>query len=227
MSTRPDRLLAARRAVSLLLLSTACATWLLLAARRGGWPPPAPAHERPTTPGIERVAPLRSATTGARAGTPRVVTGGVFVLDGDTVRIEGKDVRLLGADTPERAAPWFDGDQEPWAGRATAWTRGALSSARCVEWLPVGVDERGRTLGHVWVDGRPLAALLVEAGLAYETVSRFGDGGRPDVARAITSVRRRRMDFDPPWRWRQRHWRPDAERLKIETRSPVSPSETR
>jgi len=214
MSSRAVLLGAARRAAPVLALALVCAVWLTLAARRGGWPPPPP------------VRTARPATAPATR-TLRAVQGGVFVLDGDTLRIEGQDVRLLGADTPERAAPWFDGAQEPWASRATAWTRGALSGARCVDWLPVGTDERGRTLGHVWVDGRPLAALLVEAGLAYETVSRFGDGGRPDVARAITSVRRRRLDFEPPWRWRQKHRLPEALRLKTETQSGVSRPETR
>lgn len=213
--------LAARRAAPVLLLSLACGGSLTLAAARGGWPPPPPPAQPAPRPTGADLAPATSAPG------PRVVRGGVHVLDGDTLRIEGRDVRLLGADTPERAAPWFDGEQEPWASKATAWTRGALSGARCVEWLPVGVDERGRTLGHVWVDGRPLAALLVEAGLAYETVSRFGDGGRPDVARAITSVRRRRLDFEPPWRWRQKHRRPDAASLRMETRTGVSQREAR
>jgi endonuclease YncB( thermonuclease family) len=219
MSPRDVLYRAARRAALVLVLALLCGVWLTLAARRGGWPPP---------PSRAPLAPVSTARPAARPDprTPRAVRGGVFVLDGDTLRIEGQDVRLLGADTPERAAPWFEGAQEPWASRATAWTRGALSGARCVEWLPVGADERGRTLGHVWVDGRPLAALLVEAGLAYETVSRFGDGGRPDVARAITSVRRRRLDFEPPWRWRQRHRTPDAARLKTETQSEVSRPET-
>jgi endonuclease YncB( thermonuclease family) len=222
MPITPRSRSAARRAALLALLPLGCSAWLLLAARRGGWPPP----PGPRVPAARTAAPVTSARV-PRPEAPRVVTGRVVVLDGDTVRIDGQDVRLVGADTPERAAPWFDGDQEPWAGRATAWSRGAISSARCVELLVVGRDERDRLLGHLWVDGRPLAALLVEAGLACETVSRFGDGGRPDVARAITSARRRRLDFEPPWRWRRKHRVAEPESLKIETRAGVSPRETR
>lgn len=227
MPTTTSSLRGARRGALLLLLALGAAGWLTLAARRGGWPPHAAPPARTQMPAASATPTTPATPTPPRRSRPRVVTGLVQVLDGDTLRIEGQDVRLLGADTPERAAPWFDGAQEPWASRATAWTRGALSGARCVEWLPVDVDARGRTLGHVWVDGRPLAALLVEAGLAYETVSRFGDGGRPDVARTITAVRRRRLEFEPPWRWRQAHRRPEHESLKIETRPGLSHSETR
>jgi len=56
------------------------------------------------------------------------------------------------------------------------------------------------------VDGEPLAALLVEAGLAYPTVERFGDGGFPELAEEV-QARARPPGFEDPWRWRRRHRR--------------------
>jgi endonuclease YncB( thermonuclease family) len=172
-----------RAALGALIVSA----WVLAAALRGGW--------------------LR-----APPGPVEVRARDVVVLDGDTLLVDGRVVRLVGADTPEQAAPWFEGSQEPWASRASARTRAALDAARRIVVVEVGVDGRDRLLAHVVVDDRPLAALLIEAGLALETVSRFGDGGRPDLAAAILAAARQApaVAFEPPWTWRKRHRRPEA-----------------
>lgn len=183
----PLRLRSLARAllVPLLLLS-----WLLLAGGRGGYFGPA------SPPG----ATPRRRTLQAHE---------VRVLDGDTFLVRGELVRLLGADCPEKGAAWFRGDQEPWAGRAQAFSAEALRRAGRIELLkaPAG-DERGRALAHLLLDGEPLAALLVEAGLAWPTVSRFGDGGYPQLAAEVLR-RARRPEFEPPWRWRRAHRRPE------------------
>lgn len=177
------RTLARTLLVPLLLL-----TWLLLAGGRGGY---------------------FAAATPPRAALRRLTleAGEVRVLDGDTFLVRGEVVRLLGADCPEKAAEWFQGDQEPWAGRAAAFSGEALRRARRVELLgAAGPDGRGRALAHLLLDGEPLAAALVEAGLAWPTVSRFGDGGYPELAAEVLR-RARRPEFEPPWRWRRAHRR--------------------
>lgn len=161
--------------------------WVAAAAVRGGW--------------------LR-----APPGPVEVAARDCVVLDGDTLLVRGRVVRIVGADTPERAAPWFDGDQEPWASLASARTRAALDAARRIVVVEVGVDARDRALAHLVLDDRPLAAVLVEAGLARETVTRFGDGGRPDLAAAILAAARIAPPpaFEAPWSWRKRHRKPEA-----------------
>ena len=127
------------------------------------------------------------------------------IQDGDTLHLGALELRLLGADTPERGAPWFDGDQEPWASRASALVRRELDGATRIELLSRGA--RGpydRELVHVLCDGRPLAAELVAAGLAYETISHYGDAGFPAIAEEILR-RAQPPPFEAPFRWRRAH----------------------
>ncbi len=160
-----------------------------------------------------------------RVGPPRRLllrATDLVVLDGDTValtatgvtsggrlRAPGRLVRLLGADAPESPAPWFVGDQEPWASAAARCLAEALQAARTIELVTrQEVDARGRLLGHLLVDGRPAGALLVEQGLAVETVSSWGDGGFPEEARAIIRARSRgSLPFEHPAAWRRSHRR--------------------
>lgn len=166
------------RAVTLLGLLVG---WLLLAAARGRYFDP------------------------PRVGREEVDPRAIVVLDGDTVVHEGRLLRFLAVDTPECAAPWFDGDQEPWAGRARALVEDALRGARQASILRSGrADARGRELVHVLVDDVPLAVLLVEAGLACETVGLYGDGGFPEIAAQVVA-RARPVDFEMPWTWRRAH----------------------
>ena len=160
-----------------------------------------------------------------RVGPPRRLllrATDLVVLDGDTVALTatgatsggrvgppGRLVRLLGADAPESPAPWFDGDQEPWASAAARCLADALQAARTIELVTrQEVDARGRLLGHLLVDGRPAGELLVARGLAVETVSSWGDGGFPEEARAIIRARPRApLPFEHPAAWRRAHRR--------------------
>ncbi|MCO5165190.1 MAG: thermonuclease family protein [Planctomycetes bacterium] len=176
--TRPRRL---ARALALLALLVG---WLLLAAARGRYFDP------------------------PRVGREEVDPRAIVVLDGDTVVHGGRLLRFLAVDTPECAAPWFDGDQEPWAGRARSFVEDALRGAHRATILRGGhPDVHGRDLVHVLVDDVPLAVLLVEAGLACETVSLYGDGGFPEIA-ALVVARARPVAFERPWTWRRLHRRP-------------------
>lgn len=177
-----------RSALRLLLIVGVAAAWLTLAAARGGYfaaprvpPPPEP-----------------------------LLAGDVVVLDGDTFRVRGRVVRLLGVDCPERAAPWFDGDQEPWASQASELARERIARAGRIDLLRSAdpPDARGRELAHLLLDGEPLALALIEARLAWPTVDRFGHGGYPGIAAEIAlRARGRRPRFQPPWRWRREHRR--------------------
>lgn len=177
MSGSPRIMTRLKRALPVLLLAS---LWLALAAWRGNF-------GELTRPRLEALPTLE-------------------VLDGDTYRLPGGDlVRLLSVDTPERAAPWFDGDQEPWASRASEFARERIAGAERLELLTLGDrDLHGRLLAHVLVDGEPLAALLAEAGLAAPTLSRYGDGGFPEQARDVAG-RSRPLAFELPWRWRRKH----------------------
>jgi endonuclease YncB( thermonuclease family) len=174
------------RRLRLPLLALAAAAALLLAAVRGGYRP----GGTPAGPREESVDPRALA-----------------VVDGDTLLLDDRELRLLGADTPERGAPWFRGDQEPWASLAADRVRVELTRARRVTLLGHGErDAYGRELVHVLIDGRPLAEILVGARLAYPTVARFGHGGFPDLATQVVEAARAPA-FEAPWRWRARQRR--------------------
>lgn len=172
-----------RRVVRAVLLLAIVGAWLLLAASRGRYFDPP-------------------------RGTSRVDVDprDLVVHDGDTVTHAGRELRFLAIDTPECGAPWFDGDQEPWAGLARSLVEQELARARRVTILRGGVeDQYGRELVHLLVDGRSLSALIAEVGLGYETVSSFGDSGFPDLAAEVVGKARSPLPFERPWRWRKAH----------------------
>lgn len=181
MSVRA-RLLSALRTLFVLALAAA---WLVIAAARGGY-----------------FDPPRS-----RPPPRRLQSHELRVLDGDTFILRGQVVRLLGVDCPERAAPWFEGDQEPWAGQARQLAIERVERAVRIELLcSSDAEARGRVLAHLLLDGEPLAVTLIEARLAWPTVDRWGDGGYPEIAAEIvTRAKGRRPRFQQPWRWRREH----------------------
>lgn len=171
-----------RRVLRALVLLLLAGGWLIVAAARGRYFDP------------------------PRAGRLDVDPRALVALDGDTVSYRGRELRFLAIDTPERGAPWFDGDQEPWASRAKALVQQELAAATRVTILRSGIEDLyGRELVHLLVDGRPLSALIAEAGLGYETVSSFGDGGFPEIAARVVASSRHPLPFEHPWRWRRSH----------------------
>lgn len=103
------------------------------------------------------------------------------VHDGDTVRLcDGERVRLLGIDAPEladsprcsvqsrrrlassRNAPWCDGA----AGEASRDALAAFLRGGSVSIARTGVDDYGRTLARLSVNGRDAGAYLISQGLA-------------------------------------------------------------
>jgi micrococcal nuclease len=143
----------------------------------------------------------------------RVEPGTVVVDDGDTVvvRWSGRDaetVRILGIDTPETRhlehnLPYA----QPFGLEAQAFAQGAFASASEIELLRASsLDPYGRTLGYLFLNGRNYSVLVVEAGLAYESVSHYGDNGLAREAAAVLAASKATgpLPFEPPWEFRNR-----------------------
>lgn len=137
----------------------------------------------------------------------------VEVGDGDTVVIRWDDddrerVRILGIDTPEVAHPRYGMPfDQPFGQRARAFARGVFAVADRVELIRAAeTDPYGRTLGYLFVNGRNYSVLAIEAGLAVETVSHYGDNGLPDEAEAVLAAARATAPapFEAPYRFRRR-----------------------
>ena len=113
------------------------------------------------------------------------------IEDGDTVVYRGQRMRFLGVDTPEIRNPdlgfWID---QPYGREAKEFTRRHIRGARLITYVSDGVDRYDRLLVHLFVDGYPLSLMIVEAGLGYETVTVFGDGGYPEIASMILDASR-------------------------------------
>lgn len=130
--------------------------------------------------------------------------------DGDTFLLKGEPIRVLGIDTPEIAHPQLGMDEpQPFGLAASESTRVWITRAMIVEYVPDGRDRYNRRLAHVFVDGDLLATRLIEQGLAYETVSFYGDSGFPDLAQQILDASRvaPKPQFEEPYKWKQRHRR--------------------
>lgn len=128
--------------------------------------------------------------------------------DGDTFMLDGEPVRILGMDTPEIKSPNVGIMEDQPYGRAAAdSTRALMTRAELLEWVPDGKGYYGRRLAHVLVDGELLSVKLIEMGLAYETVTYFGDNGFPDLADRIlqASLASPKPPFEPPYQWRKKH----------------------
>jgi len=137
----------------------------------------------------------------------------VTVGDGDTVVIEwGEDdrevVRILGIDTPEVRNPDHNLPyDQPFGREASAFARGCLATTARVELLRAAMtDGYGRTLGYIFLDDLNYSVLVVGAGLAYESVSHYGDNGFPEEAQAVLNAAERAgtPPFEPPYQFRRR-----------------------
>jgi endonuclease YncB( thermonuclease family) len=132
----------------------------------------------------------------------------VEVLDGDSIKLGDGEVRIVGYDAPEMSAPWFEGDQEPWATRAARALEAALGRADRVTMREVAPEDKyGRTLAQIYVDGVPVGVELLEKGLAYETVTRYGHNGlEADAERLLKAAERSgEPPFLEPHSWRRTH----------------------
>ncbi|MCB9882450.1 MAG: thermonuclease family protein [Planctomycetes bacterium] len=133
--------------------------------------------------------------------------------DGDTVDIHWSEneieiVRILGIDTPEVLHLEHDLPYpQPFGYEAAGFLRGCIAVADRVELLRSGQkDPYGRTLGYLILDGKNYSVLVIEARLAVESVSRYGDNGLPDQAADCLDAARRAgpVPFEDPHLYRKR-----------------------
>lgn len=88
------------------------------------------------------------------------------VTDGDTFRLaSGERIRIAGIDAPETQPGNAKCSAELARGKAATLHAKALLNGREVRFERVG-RSYNRTVARVWLDGRDIAALLVEAGAA-------------------------------------------------------------
>jgi endonuclease YncB( thermonuclease family) len=130
--------------------------------------------------------------------------------DGDSFHYDTLTIRVLGMDTPEitHEEHGFFEDQ-PYGREAFALTKEIFQKAERIEYVPHQNDKYGRLLAHVFVDGELLSEKLIRAGLAYETISHYGDNGFKDIAAHILEVAKNAPtpQFEPPWKWRRENRR--------------------
>ncbi|MFH1279564.1 MAG: thermonuclease family protein [Candidatus Eisenbacteria bacterium] len=126
--------------------------------------------------------------------------------DGDTFSFDDITIRVLGIDTPEIAHPEHGFPiGQPFGPEAAERAEELLRAADRITYLPFRNDQYGRLLAHVFIDGELLGIKLIEEHLAYETVSHYGDNGRPEIAAAILKAAKKAGDppFRPPHEWRR------------------------
>lgn len=161
------------------------------------------------------------------AGRVVVPSDAIRVDDGDSVRIEWPEgaeiVRILGIDTPETFHPQHDIPYaQPFGEEAAGFLRGCLAVAGEVSLLRSGQkDPHGRTLAYLYFGKRNYSVLVIEARLAVQNVSHFGDNGLPEPAAEVLAAAKRSgpVAFEAPHRYRKR-MRAVAEYLRSQGRYP-------
>lgn len=158
-----------------------------------------------------------------------VPVAAVRIDDGDTLVIawgeaQAETVRVLGIDAPETRHVEHDiSFDQPFGPEAVAFARGVFSVAERVELIRAStLDPYGRTLGYVFVNGKNFSLLMLEARLAVETVSVFGDNGLPEPAAACLAAASAAVPvaFEPPYFYRKR-MREVAQRMRAEGQLPA------
>lgn len=139
----------------------------------------------------------------------------IYVSDGDTIVYGTTTFRVLGIDAPEIAHEKYGKVEDQYLGEeAKAFAQKKVAQAKHVYVIPANTADRyERPLAHIVVDDQLLATQLIKAGLAYETVSRFGDNGFPKLAEEIynASQETAKPNCENPFFWRKKHWKQTAQ----------------
>lgn len=129
--------------------------------------------------------------------------------DGDSFACAGERIRMIGIDAPEIKHPNQGITEDQSNGRRAASTTQRLlkNAKRILIVRAARKDFYGRTLAHVLVDGELLGVKLIKMGLAYESVTHFGDEGMPEFALQILEASRSypKPKFEEPWKWRKKN----------------------
>jgi len=130
-----------------------------LASVRQSSPPAAPVSRGTTDVG--RLEPWSISPIRAEPIQPkRVLQGGAYVVDGDTIKVEKTQIRLFGIDAPELDHPF---------GKKAMWDLRKLCKGQTIRVEVIEEDTHGRTVGHCCLpDGRDLSAEMVKRGLALD-----------------------------------------------------------
>jgi endonuclease YncB( thermonuclease family) len=174
----------------------------------------APAATPPTTTG-PAAATKKPVKPQPRPHSTRVTVDlkQLQVDDGDTLQItwgpnDVEEVRILGIDCPETRHVQHDIPYSQIFGEeARAFARGTFATATKVELLRASMlDPYDRTLGYVFVNDKNYSVLVLDARLAEESITAFGDNGFPKEAAVVLETAKRAgpLPFEPPYQYRNR-----------------------
>ncbi len=117
--------------------------------------------------------------------TDRAICAVTRVVDGDTITVHcgtsAGNVRLMGFDTPETFRPGCAAERRL-GETAKAALKRALEQADVIRVEAQGRDKYNRTLSRMWLDGEPLASIMVSQGLAV----RYDGGKRINWCERLT-----------------------------------------
>ena len=191
------------RTIAAWTLAAALAPAAALAQAAAPQRAPRPAEPRPEPKPQPRPYGMRVPVDPAR----------IQVDDGDTVVVRwSKDdletVRILGIDTPETRHVEHDLPYaQPFGPEARGFAQGAFAAATQVALLRAStLDPYGRTLGYLFLNARNYSVLAVQARLAAESVSFYGDNGLPKEANEVLAAAKSTgpLPFEPPHVFRSR-----------------------
>jgi micrococcal nuclease len=137
----------------------------------------------------------------------------IEIDDGDTIQIKWgpndvEEVRILGIDCPETRHLQHDIPFSQIFGEdARAFARGTFAAATKVELLRASMlDPYDRTLGYVFVNDKNYSVMVLEARLAEESITAFGDNGFPQEAAVVLATAKGAgpLPFEPPYQYRNR-----------------------
>lgn len=128
--------------------------------------------------------------------------------DGDSFACKGEEIRVLGIDTPEIKHPQHGIFKDQRYGqKASAFTKKVFKNSKEILVVRGPKDPYGRTLAHVLVDGELLGVKLLKAGLAYESISKYGEQGFPQYSKEILTAAASgpKPKFENPHDWRKKN----------------------
>jgi endonuclease YncB( thermonuclease family) len=175
-------------------------------------PAPASAPPAATAPAVATKKPVKPQP---RPSSTRVAVDlkQIQIDDGDTLQIKWgpndiEEVRILGIDCPETRHVQHDIPySQNFGEEARAFARGTFATATKVELLRASMlDPYDRTLGYVFVNDRNYSVLVLEARLAEESITAFGDNGFPQEAAVVLATAKGAgpLPFEPPYQYRNR-----------------------
>ena len=144
----------------------------------------------------------------------------IKVQDGDNIIYNGINHRLAAIDAPEIAnsqGGW--GDQYGtgqfkdinFGQKAKECLTEIIKNGTDIHYISIGKELYGRDWGYLIVDGKLVAIILVEKGLAYENHSHFKNPIRSDLGEQVTAVYKDtykdgdKPHFEEPYLFRKRH----------------------